>query len=285
MAQLVATTANGFRAAWDNGDTTSPASAAASNAFAAAIAALRQAEEQGNLVPENTSRKGSHQGTTYETGELPEENHTLYIQVGEGESFWTIAEGLGLDAKGWWQLVTDNPQYKDPDKIPTGGVVAVDVSKLPEDVQERLRTEGIIDDAGNVRKVTPEGTATEYADDLAGIPSGAPSEVQSSIRETTTGYLERDLKLMNPDQRKETLLLILENPNISNEDKEAAVQAYLKSFQDDRKTPEQVKADQAAAAQALNVPGRYNGSSLEYPYATIIGSAAQELGIDVDLTH
>lgn len=285
MAQLVATNANGFRAAWDNGETTTPASSAASQAFAAAIAALRKAEEQGTLVAENTERKGSYQGTTYQTGELPTENHTMYIQLGEGESLWTVAENLGLKPEGWWQLVSDNPQFEDPDKIPTGAPVAVDVSKLPEEVQDNLRTKGLIDDHNNVRNITPEGTANAYGEGVT-PPAGyvEPEEVAKRQSDAAPD-LERDLKLMPPSQREETLLLILGNPNISKEEKETAVQAYLKSFQEEGKSPAQVTADQTAAAQALNVPGDHEGSVAEFPYEGLIESAAQKLGINVDLTH
>jgi hypothetical protein len=285
MAQLVATNTNGFRAAWDNGETTTPASSAASQAFAAAIAALRKAEEQGTLVAENTNRKGSYQGTNYQTGQLPTENHTMYIQLGEGESLWTVAENLGLKPEGWWQLVSDNPQFEDPDKIATGAPVAVDVSKLPEEVQERLRTEGLIDDNGNVRNINPKDTGAAYGEAVTPPPGYVEPQVAQKREADAVPDLTRDLKLMTPEQRSETMLQILGNPNISEEDKKAAVKAYLEvAGQGPQGTSP--KDAQLAAAKSIDVPVRYSGTSLEFPYTTLIESVAQEvIGTDVDLSH
>jgi hypothetical protein len=297
MTDLVIINGQGNRILWDSdGDGKAPGPEQYKN-FDQFVSQFREQK----VVAPGTHRTGSHQGTVYQTGQLPPENKTIYVPLGEGQSFWTLAEDLGMDPDAnpekWMQLVADNPQYTNPDQIPDGEVIAVNVDLLPPDVRAKLAP-------------SPQGTADAYGQHLSPLTKGSiPSDAQNSIMNGAAEGLEAGLSPMTPEQRVETvekiladpaipeegkkravavylglvspeqrddaMFGILDNPNISKENKAKAVEAYLEGF------PE---GERAKAAEQLNVGGYYDGSQLAFPYREIIRMAVTHLKIEnVDL--
>jgi hypothetical protein len=291
MTDLVIINGQGNRILWDSdGDGKAPAPDQYQN-FNQFVSQFREQK----VVAPGTHRTGSHQGTVYQTGQLPPENKTIYVPLGEGQSFWTLAEDLGMDPDAnpekWMQLVADNPQYTNPDQIPDGAVIAVNVDLLPPDVRAKLAP-------------PPQQAADNYASSL---PNGyIPS---ASIPDRAAQQLSTDMSLMTPEQRVETLEKILSNPQITAENKQKAVQAYLGTMppeqhedatigllknpnisNDDKKLAVTVYlnslpegADKGLVLKGLNY-GEYQGSTFSHPAQTVLEAVAKEQRLTVDFS-
>lgn len=274
---LVANTADGTRIQWDsNGNLTA---GQRSETFADAIAIARlQAANNGR----RQGAAGSHQGTRYDVTQMPAQDDVIYIKLGPGESFWTVAKDLGLDDQGWWKLVSSNPQFQDPDKIPEGAVIAEDRDLLP--------------DSHPLKKVplSPEGEFIPTADAAAksfiagaeGLKAGAGGSHPDASAQLKDNF-KRDIENMAPADRRTAMIQILAS-DLSVEDKKLALDGYLETvdYNDPAEAPHaqdvvetylklDLKEDKKTAAQALLGigGGRYEGSRFS-PYNSDVVEAA-----------
>lgn len=275
---LVANTADGTRIQWDgNGKLTS---GQRSQAFADAIEIAR-VQAANSARPQGAA--GSYQGTRYDATQMPAQDDAIYITLGPGESFWTVAEDLGLDDQGWWKLVSSNPQFQDPDKIPEGAVIAVDRDLLPDN--HPLKKVPLSPDGEFIP--TSDAAATSFMSGASRLPAGTGGSHPSGGYAELKDDFKRDIENMAPADRRAAMTQIL-GSGLSAEAKKLALDAYLETV--DYNNPAEAAhaqavveaylrlippGEQQSAAQALLGigGGRYEGSTFTPYNSAVVGGA------------
>ncbi len=212
--------------AWDsNGDGTKPT--ADQNALWAGMINEARNQAANNARPDGTV--GSYNGFVYDSGQAPAKGDTIYVQLGSGESLWTVAQKLGLTPQQWAQLVADNPQFQNPDVIPEGAVVMVDVNLLPPETRTALQSAGAITSTGGAVTSDPQSAANAYVQGMNGMFTESGDPIDGAYSEEKSNALisdlEKNLSTMTPEQQRQTIDLILKSDAHSG--KQTAVEKYL----------------------------------------------------------